>query len=194
MSQSTREPGARDAYILAVQWPAALARELDALREAYFPPERNYLDAHLTLFHALPGAHLDDVQATLTREAAAIAPCALRFVGPYSLGAGVALRVRSPALEALRARLARAFAGFLTRQDQQTFRAHVTVQNKVSIGEARRTLQALEMAWNPDYVGEATGLSLHRYAGGPWDHVADFPFAATAEVASPRGFEPLSPP
>lgn len=170
-----------EAYILSVRWPPALAKELDALREAYFPPHRNHLSAHLTMFHALPGGRLRAIAQELTLQAKATPPLKLAFVGPFDLGHGVALRVRSAPLEALRARLVEAFGDWLTPQDRAKFRAHVTVQNKVGTSEARRTLHALEMAWNPSYVGEATGLTLSRYAGGPWEHVADFPFTATAQ-------------
>jgi hypothetical protein len=36
-------------------------RRFDRLREAYFPPERNHVAAHVTLFHALPGGQRDRV-------------------------------------------------------------------------------------------------------------------------------------
>lgn len=32
----------------------------DALRSRHFPPDRNVLDAHVTLFHALPGEQEGD--------------------------------------------------------------------------------------------------------------------------------------
>lgn len=176
-----------EAYILSVRWPPALAKELDALREAYFPPHRNHLPAHLTMFHALPGGRLRAIAAELRRQANATPPLQLAFVGPFDLGHGVALRVRSAPLEALRARLVEAFGDWLTAQDRAKFRAHVTVQNKVGTSEARRTLHALEMAWNPNYVGKATGLTLSRYAGGPWEHTVDFPFTATAQRDATAG-------
>mgnify|MGYP004351873915 CR=1 FL=1 len=40
--------------ILTAQLPADLHRWATALRTEHFPPERNYLEAHVTLFHALP--------------------------------------------------------------------------------------------------------------------------------------------
>lgn len=38
---------------------------LDGLRRRHFPPERNHLAAHLTLFHALPSHHDDRVVEVL---------------------------------------------------------------------------------------------------------------------------------
>ena len=41
--------------ILTLKLDQASFTRLDALRQAHFPPERNWLSAHLTLFHHLPG-------------------------------------------------------------------------------------------------------------------------------------------
>ena len=47
--------------ILSAVLDAPVQQRLDALRRAHFPPERNHLDAHVTLFHHLPGAEEDAV-------------------------------------------------------------------------------------------------------------------------------------
>ena len=48
----------------------APARErFDALRRRHFPPERNHLAAHLTLFHALPGELEQQVRQDLETAA-----------------------------------------------------------------------------------------------------------------------------
>lgn len=143
----------------------------NALRRAHFPPERNVLSAHLTLFHKLPGTELDAVLAEM-RAAAAVTPALmLEVTGPWSLGRGVAYRLRSPQLDALRARLASAFAPWLTPQDRAGFRAHVTVQNKVEPAEARALLERLQAEFQPFNVrGEA--LLLWRYLDGPWEPLA----------------------
>ena len=48
---------------------AELAREdfawLDRLRRAHFPPDRNHLSAHLTMFHALPPSTEPEVRERL---------------------------------------------------------------------------------------------------------------------------------
>ena len=48
--------------------PESQAR-FDALRRAHFPPERNLLGAHVTLFHALPAAAADVVRTEITEVA-----------------------------------------------------------------------------------------------------------------------------
>ena len=79
---------------------------LDGWREEFFPPERNHLAAHLTLFHALPGAQHQPIVAALQEIAARTPPVPARTDGLRFLGAGVAVGVHSPALETLRAELA----------------------------------------------------------------------------------------
>ena len=101
----------------------------DRLRAEHFPPERNHLRAHVTLFHALPGEHLDAVRADLAtaadRDAFDVAVTGLRF-----LGRGVAFTLESAELGALSAELAAAWRPWLTAQDRQRHAPHVTVQNK----------------------------------------------------------------
>ncbi|MCW0215444.1 MAG: 2'-5' RNA ligase family protein [Pseudonocardia sp.] len=147
----------------------------DDLRRRHFPPERNHLAAHLTLFHALPGEHEEVVAADL-REAAGRAPVPVRVRGPRLLGRGVAIDLDAPDLLALRAVLARRWAPWLTRQDAGKRDLHVTVQNKVE-PEAARALHADLTSAALPRSGTAVGLALWRYLGGPWAEVARWPFA-----------------
>jgi 2'-5' RNA ligase len=146
----------------------------DRLREEHFPPERNYLAAHVTLFHALPGEHLDAVRADLAaaadREAFDVAVTGLRF-----LGRGVACTLDSEELGTLRAGLAAAWGPWLTPQDRQRHAPHVTVQNKVDPAVARALHDRLLAGFVP-YRVRARGLGLWRYLGGPWEPVAELSF------------------
>ncbi len=153
---------------------AAQAR-FDRLRSAHFPPERLVVGAHVTLFHALPGEHEDAVRADLAR-AAARPRFEVGVTGVRFLGRGVAYDLSSADLDALRAGLARAWAPWLTPQDRQRHRAHVTVQNKVAPDVARTLHGALAASFVPGTV-TARGLGLWRYLGGPWEPVAELPFA-----------------
>ena len=56
--------------VLTAVLPPAEQAWLDGWREEFFPPERNHLAAHLTLFHALPGARREAIAAALTELAA----------------------------------------------------------------------------------------------------------------------------
>ena len=152
---------------------------LDALRRRHFPPERNHLAAHVTLFHALPGGDHDRVDAHLasvTTATGAIEGVAARWM---LLGRGVAMALEAPALVALRAELARRLAGVLTRQDAGGFRPHVTVQNEVTPEEARALKARLDASHTPRAV-RIPALRLWRYDGGPWEFVQRFPLGASS--------------
>ena len=151
---------------------AAGQERFDALRRAHFPARRNHLAAHVTLFHALPGEQLVRVAADLA-QAAAGPPYDVEVVGVRFLGRGVAYDLRSAELSAVRARLARAWDPWLTPQDRQLFRPHVTVQNKVAPERARALQAELDASFVP-FVVRGEGLSLWRYLGGPWELVDSF--------------------
>lgn len=153
-------------------------RRWDALRRRHFPAHRLLVGAHVTLFHAVPGEHGDAALADAQALAARTGPFPVVEDEPYSLGSGVALRVVSPALRAVHADLATRWGRWLTRQDSQPFRPHVTVQNKVDPQLARRTLAELRATAPSGWTGTATGISLWHYEGGPWTPIRTVPFSA----------------
>ncbi|WP_369136888.1 2'-5' RNA ligase family protein [Modestobacter versicolor] len=163
-----------DPLVLTLLLDEDAQQRFDRLRAAHFPAERNHLRAHVTLFHALPGEHLGEVTGEL-RAAAARSPFDVAVTGVRSLGRGVALDLASPELTALRRALAAAFDPWLTRQDRQWSRPHVTVQNKVEPDVARALHADLSAAFVPETV-TGRGLGLWHYRGGPWDLEAEFPF------------------
>jgi hypothetical protein len=148
---------------------------LDALRRRHFPPERNQLPAHLTMFHALPPSSEAEIRRELGRHAAISAPRAT-IAGLMDLGSGVAFRIVSDDLEAIRADLAEHCHGLLSTQDIG-WRPHVTVQNKVQPSVARKLLGKLEKDFRPRPLG-ISALALHRYLGGPWEPIARYAFRA----------------
>lgn len=161
--------------ILTAMLPDDMQAWATGLRTAHFPPERNYLDAHVTLFHALPPGCEEEVRDCCAALAKSHAPVPARLCGIMKLGKGTALKLESPAMIALWQDLAERFHGLLTPQDQHKPRLHVTIQNKVSIEEAK-TLQAqLTGQVKPRDFGFA-GLALHAYRGGPWEHIKSWRF------------------
>lgn len=147
---------------------------LERLRRAHYPAEQNRVPAHLTMFHALPPSALEEARRQLTLQAAARPPKA-SLAGLMDLGSGVAFRIVSVDLEAIRNALGDHFHGMLSAADAAGWRPHVTIQNKVSSREAQALFQALKRDFEPRPLGIA-GLSLHRYLGGPWDTVGTFKF------------------
>jgi 2'-5' RNA ligase len=152
-------------------------QRFDRLRTAHFPADRLVVGAHVTLFHALPGEQLAEVRAELGRVAAR-PPFAVTLTGVRFLGRGVALDLAAPELLALRSALARSFDPWLTPQDRQWSRPHVTVQNKVEPSVARALHAELSAAFVPETV-TARGLGLWHYRGGPWSSEAEVPFSAS---------------
>jgi 2'-5' RNA ligase len=163
--------------ILTLALDAAAQDYFNELRRQHFPPAINYLAAHLTLFHHLPGAELATVQAQLQAIAAGQPRLPLPVTGLRSLGRGVAFTLENNELRALHRRLQAAFAPHLTPQDQQKLQPHVTIQNKVAPAEARTLLAALQAGFAP-FESVGTGLHLWAYRNGPWESLAEFPFGA----------------
>lgn len=162
-------------FILTLRLEADLFGPLDALRRAHFPPERNHVPAHVTLFHALPGDHEVRLKRDLEAVCTACSGFELHLPRVRRWGKGVFAPVESSGLLALRAALAVQWDDLLTPQDRRPYRPHVTLQNKVSEATARALYETLAPAWVP-LKGQATGLELWRYLGGPWGFVASFEF------------------
>lgn len=154
---------------------ASFAR-FNAERQRYFPPERNFLAAHITLFHALPAGEESAIRETLAQRAAAMTTFAMQLSELWNLGRGVAYRLSSPEAQALHTQLQQHWYDWLKPQDRQRgFRPHITVQNKTTAEAARALHATLSAAFVPAEV-TATGLELWRYLGGPWEHLARFDF------------------
>ena len=169
------QPFQPEPFILTLKMDAAAFARLDALRQAHFPPERNFLSAHITLFHALPGDQEAAIRATLAALCAATPMFTLSLPTVRFLGRGVAINVGSPALLTLRGRLAQQWHDWLSAQDRQRYQPHVTIQNKVAPAVARALYDQLSQNW-PPLTAQGEGLLLWRYQGGPWAFVAEFPF------------------
>ena len=157
---------------------------LDQLRHRYFPARLNKIPAHISLFHQLPGAEEASVIATARAAADRTRSFDLRSLGPRSLGRGVALAYESADLVALRSGLAKQWADWLTAQDRQGFRPHVTIQNKVEPALARALLATLQGVTPPPCRVE--GVTIWRYLGGPWERVATCLFADIAGPDKPQ--------
>ena len=140
---------------------------LDQLRRAHYPPERNRLPAHLTLFHHLPPSLAVELRQRLGDAVRAPRPQA-RAAGLLDLDGGVAVRIVSPALIAIRDVLADAFAGLLMPQDAGGWRPHVTIQNKVTPHAAHALKSALQADFLPRPI-RIEGLAAWRYHDGAWE-------------------------
>ncbi len=154
--------------IVTATLPSPVQGWAEGLRRAHFPPDRNVLAAHVTLFHALPGFVLDEARGLLAALAKDSAPIEAQIERVMDLGRGTAFAIASPKMLDMRAMIAEHFHGLLTQQDQQRPRLHVTVQNKVTTVEARALQATLGSAFQRREFTFA-GLELHHYRGGPWE-------------------------
>lgn len=161
--------------IVTATFGAEDAAWLNRERRAHFPPERNQLDAHLTLFHHLMPSLLGELTQALSVETKGTGAPWAEIAQVMSLGRGTAYRVVSPELDGIRRRLVDRFAAMLVPQDAGGWRPHVTIQNKVTPAEAK----ALETALAADFVARplaVRGLATWWYRGGPWELIREHRF------------------
>ncbi|MDX2240544.1 MAG: 2'-5' RNA ligase family protein [Leptolyngbyaceae cyanobacterium bins.302] len=161
--------------ILSLKLDQAMFDLFDRLRQQHFPTEKNFLSAHVTLFHKLPGEHEAEIQQTLHAYCSRTATLSLTCPSLRSLGQGVAVDVECEALVQLRQQLAQNWHDYLSRQDQQRYQPHITIQNKVPRQAAQQLHNQLAHRWKP-LMGRGEGLLLWYYRGGPWELVREFPF------------------
>ena len=147
---------------------------LEGLRRAHYPPERNQVPVHLTMFHALPPSAEAEVRSRLASLAKGNPPRAT-IEGLMDLGGGVAYRVVSPDLDRMREELTQGLHGLLGAQDSGGWRPHVTIQNKVQPKTARALIASLDRDFAPRPLA-ISGIGLHRYLGGPWEKLAIYSF------------------
>ncbi|HMO68661.1 MAG TPA: 2'-5' RNA ligase family protein [Novosphingobium sp.] len=162
-------------FIVTAELPGDVRAWADGLRRAHFPPERNWLVAHVTLFHAFAPSLREELHAVLRRFAAQNARPEAEITGLMNLGRGTALAIRSPGMVAIREAIADHFHGALTAQDSHAIRLHITIQNKVT-PEAARALQAELGPRLKPRAFRFTGLGLHLYRNPTWEPVHNFAF------------------
>ena len=170
-------PAADPAWlIVTLQMDVEAAARFTRLRRAYFPAHRNWLAAHVTLFHALPVASIDKVLADCAELAGATAAFRMQVDRVLFLGRGVAYGLSSTEGVRLRGTLANRWDALLGRQDRAwQGRLHVTVQNKVEPVAARALYDELQQKFVPEDI-VASGLDVWYYVGGPWRPAATFAF------------------
>lgn len=160
--------------LTAMMKPRALAH-FDALRRKHFPAERNFLPAHLTLFHHLPGPRADALIQDLKDEARHEGRMEARAIRPHFMGRGVSIIVDSLALMDFRFRLAERWSLDLVPQDRRGFRPHVTIQNKVSPDAAKALHAELSAGFRP-FPFDVCGAALWWYRRGPWEPLREVRF------------------
>jgi len=160
--------------IVTAQFDAQTDALFQRRREEFFPSQLNFIPAHLTLFHNLPGEREREVVEGIAAAIDGQPAFEVQVSELMSLGRGVAYRITSDDLKALRDRMVRRFDGMMVKQDRQGFRPHVTIQNKVSPGEAKGTRAILEQDFAP-FTATIEAIQLWHYRGGPWSPIGVLP-------------------
>ena len=156
------------------------------LRQAFFPGHRNFLSAHVTLFHHLKpwvrDAAIDLAHTYKWTEQFELTDGRLpvAVTGVFAMGKGTAYALEPEPLIRLREPLRTTFADALTSQDSRPWkRPHITVQNKVELAEAQRLHRHLAARFRPCTL-RVRGLRFFRYDYGPWTLLAEVPFIPEA--------------
>jgi hypothetical protein len=162
-------------------YPAILSLKLNTeafeyfngLRKTYFPTDRNFIDAHLTLFHHLP--QKDELLDDLKQIAMSQSIMSLQVQQVVFIGNGVAFKIENKQLHYLHKQMQKQWWSYLTAQDQQGLWPHVTIQNKVPAVEAKKLQEELSRNFQ-SFEAFGIGLDLWEYHNGPWRHVQTFLF------------------
>lgn len=162
-------------FIVTAELPDDVLAWADGLRRAHYPPARNWLKAHVTLFHSFAPSLWEELPRFLSAMTGEFAPPQAEVTGLMDLGEGTAIALRSDSLLAVRQRIADHFWDMLTRQDQGGKKLHITIQNKVS----RREALALQQSLAPVLQRRKfafVGLALHIYRTPHWEAVQTWKF------------------
>lgn len=152
--------------LVTAELPDDVLAWADGLRRTHYPPERNRLRAHVTLFHALPPS-VEEELVDLLKDLAKAAPPPARVSGVMKLGNGTAIAIDSPLMVDLHGQIVERMHGLLTRQDAQPLRLHVTVQNKVTSQAAKALQTELAEQLQPRSF-RFRGFGLYAWEDGLW--------------------------
>jgi hypothetical protein len=172
--EQTRLPGDQSKPLIATLAMSLPAQSyFNQLRRQHFPASRNYLNAHLTLFHALPDQSLiwDDL-TQFVKDKQSFDVTAQTIV---SLGNGTAIKIVSPELPLLYQKLQKNWFDILTNQDRQKRNFHITIQNKVEPQSAKKLQTDMAQDFEP-FRFTIHGIQLWRYLDGPWEYLDRFDF------------------
>ncbi|EMC98123.1 hypothetical protein BAUCODRAFT_51958, partial [Baudoinia panamericana UAMH 10762] len=182
-------PEADEVYVLTVQTDKGHHDRMTRLRTRYFPAHLNKLEAHLTLFHALPASKLqgsiipalEDV-ASRTSPYKVVASKVMRM--KRGMGIVIAKNQGASQTQQVHRQLKGRWEaeGWLSEQDRGGCHVHYTVMNKVDDeAEVIQAQQELERTFRAD-TGTAEGLGLWKYERGWWHWERGFSFDASQTV------------
>lgn len=153
--------------IITAQIEEADLLPFDALRSRHFPAKRNFLRAHLTMFHRLPFEDIENILIYVRSAMAGRSRILAKVSAVRHLGAGTAFTITSPDLMEIRSNLRAQLLPSLGPQDLQTWQPHITVQNGVPHTQADVLFEMLSEDFVPREI-RIIGIDLWQYLEGPW--------------------------
>lgn len=160
--------------LVVAELPPDVFAWAEGLRQAHYPPDRNRLGAHVTLFHGLPPSAETEVRGLLS-ELSRRPPPDAAIRGLMDLGRGTAFAVDSPAMADLHQDMAERLHGLIQQKDARPLRLHITIQNKVAPAEARALQAAMARSFEPRSF-RFRGFGLYGWTGENWRQDRVFPF------------------
>src|SRR3954452_6981209 len=109
-------------YILTAEMDGESFAWLDDIRGEHFPPERNFISAHLTLFHRLSGPQIVQLRYVALPHTGPV----VHFDRVALLGFGFSLHIQSAQLARLRSGRQFGMGGKFSPQARQDWKPHVT--------------------------------------------------------------------
>ncbi len=162
-------------FIVTAELPPDVLAWADVMRRQHYPPERNRLAAHVTLFHSFAPSLRDELRGVLAATAGEFAAPSATINGTLDFGNGTALAITSSGMDQIRALIAEHFHGALTAQDLHEPRLHITIQNKVIRRLAIALQQELAVSLGArDFAFR--GLALQIYRTTHWETLGKWPF------------------
>ncbi|WWC92607.1 uncharacterized protein L201_007566 [Kwoniella dendrophila CBS 6074] len=186
--------------ILTLRLDKTTHKLLTDLRYKHFPKHRNFLEAHVTLFHAIPLHRYDELDYKLNEICNNTNQWDVYFGEPEKMGnRGVYLVMREkPSFQTsnlhkhLLSELKRNIKrdeDKLTNQDLQTMKKpHVTILNKAEnenqvndcLDDLNQFFDNLKNSSSDNqrgqHRGKAVGFEVFEYLGGPWKSVKEYSF------------------
>ena len=141
------DSGDAPVYILTLLTDVAHHASMHKLRQAYFPPKLNKLEAHITLFHALPEEKLErEVVPAIEEMVSRTRLYRIQVNDAFRLSKGVGLAVADDIDYATKGRdgrgrnmtriihaeLRKKWSDWLSEQDSKPPRLHYTIANKIN--------------------------------------------------------------
>lgn len=171
-------------YVLTLLTDKQHHDTMTALRKQHFPAKLLKVDAHITLFHALPGSKLIEIENDIAMVAAQRSKfeIAAERNGVYEMSKGVGIRLdqyhdAQRKAVAIRSELRYRWAPFLSDQDRrEKWRGHYTIMNKEDDREKVAKCLTDIMTTFDGSRGTVLGLRLWLYDRGWWREQRDFFF------------------